>query len=483
MTEDSAERFEATGWLDSSEFAVIGAGTSGQAAAALLLDLGRKVSIYDDYADPAAAVYAPLAVAGARLVFGKERPLEATVEALVVSPGVATVHRLIEAARERGLPVIGEIELGWRCAPGARVAAITGTNGKTTTTMLLAQLFQDAGWDALAAGNIGLPLCQVVRERGGAGSARLAEAVIALEVSSFQLETTEQFAPEVALVLNVSPDHLDRHRTMEEYAALKGRVTAAQGPEQVLVVNQDDPFCLAIAAGSRARVRRFSLERPVEDGAWLDGDLIMLARPGARPHTLLPMGELKMIGLHNVANAMAAACAADAMGIPRRRIAETLAAFRAAPHRMEPVATIAGVSYVNDSKGTNLGAMERALECFDGGVHLIAGGRDKASPFETVAEKLRGRVRAAYLIGEAAGDMGRAWGDVVECRQCETIERALAEAGAAAAEGDVVLLSPGCASFDQFRSYAHRGEVFMEWVRRRQGELPVAATAPTTAGE
>ncbi|MEN6626251.1 MAG: UDP-N-acetylmuramoyl-L-alanine--D-glutamate ligase [Candidatus Sumerlaeia bacterium] len=464
------EKLSGIPFLQFQKYAVIGAGLSGQSAARLLVGFGKTVELYDDSADPAAPAFEPLRNLGIALKFGGDQTLSPDTQAVVTSPGIAEEHRLHTAARAAGIPVRGELELGFVCAPGARVAAITGTNGKTTVTMLMQKLLADGGLDAVAAGNIGMPMAQVALERGPASDA-LAKTAFAVEVSSFQLETIEFFAPEVAIILNVTPDHLDRHGSMDHYAALKGRVTENQTPGQVLVINQDDPYCLAIGARSRARVRRFSLERPVDDGAWLDGDLIMLKSPSAKPHVLMPMSDLKLIGLHNVANAMAAACAAEAMGIGRKRIAQTLSEFAAAPHRLELVATIGGVAYVNDSKGTNLGAVERALECFDGPIHLIAGGRDKASPFETLVARMQGRVKAAYLIGEAAAPMQRAWSGAIECVQCGTMENALEEASRRAAEGETILLSPGCASFDQFKSYAQRGEVFRDWVRRKQSAM------------
>lgn len=466
MTQNSVpENLAGVAFLRFQHYAAIGAGLSGQSAAKLLVSFGKTVSLYDDNADPAAEAFAPMRAIGVELRFGKNQTIAEGTEVIVTSPGIAITHPLLESARGRNLPIRGELELGWLCSPGARFAAITGTNGKTTVTMLMHKILTDAGLDAVEAGNIGMPVAQVAIERGP-GSAALAQTAFACEVSSFQLETIECFKPEVAVILNVTPDHLDRHGTMDDYAALKGRVTENQGPREVLVVNQDDPYCLAIAAKSKARVRRFSLERPVDDGAWLDGDLIILKSADSKPHVLMPMSDLKLIGMHNVANAMAAVCAADAMGVARKKIVQTLTEFGAAPHRLELVATINGVSYINDSKGTNLGAVERAIECFNGPIHLIAGGRDKASPFETMIGKLRGRVKTAYLIGEAAAPMERAWAGTIECLQCGTLERALEEASARAADGEVILLSPGCASFDQFKSYAHRGEVFRAWVGR-----------------
>jgi UDP-N-acetylmuramoylalanine--D-glutamate ligase len=258
---------------------------------------------------------------------------------------------------------------------------------------------------------------------------------------------------------------------MEAYARVKGRLSDGQGPDDVLVVNQDDSFCLAIAARSRARTRRFSLTRPVEDGAWLDGDLIQTIEPGKKPRQLMAMDELRMLGLHNVANAMAAACACQVLGVERKRLAETLREFRAAPHRLEPVAEIDGVLYVDDSKATNLDAMLQAIDSFSGKLLVIAGGRDKNSPFEMATSRLARRARMLLLIGEAAGPMEAAWGKTIDCRQCGTMERALETAGAEAQSGEVILLSPGCASFDQFRSYAHRGEVFAAWARARAAKV------------
>ena len=457
-------------FLKVDRYGVLGAARSGQAAAALLLELGKTVTLFDDFAkedDPACQA---LAQNGVRLRFGAPGGDLEDVQALVCSPGIPLDHALLEAAARRGLPVLAEVELGWLCAPLSRIAAITGTNGKTTVTMLVEKIVADAGLPSRAAGNIGLPLCEAIRQE----PARLDQTVFALEVSSFQLDQTERFAPEVAVILNITPDHLDRHPTMEEYARAKERVTVNQTPEQTLVVNQDDPFCLAIAARARARVKRFSLERRVEDGAWLDGDLIVLEQPGRKPHRLMSMSDLKMVGLHNVANAMAAACVAEALGLGRGRLAQSLAAFRAAPHRMEVVGELNGVTYIDDSKATNLDAMRRAIQSFPGGIHLIAGGRDKNSPFATITEELAGRAVAIYLIGEAAAPMAAAWSGRIECVQCGTLERALEQAAERAKGCEVIMLSPGCASFDQFRSYAHRGEVFAQWVRRRLAAAPLA---------
>jgi UDP-N-acetylmuramoylalanine--D-glutamate ligase len=464
-------------FLDKKDYGILGAGRSGLAAAHLLLDLNKSVTLFDDAADPATPAAAALAERGATVRFGAPDPawIEG-LEALIVSPGIPAQHPLLAEARRRGLALLGEIELGWLRAGAAKFAAITGTNGKTTVTMLVEKIFQDAGLRGVSAGNIGLPLCDAVRQAGDA----LDQTYFSLEVSSFQLDTCEQFAPEVGVILNVTPDHLDRHPTMEDYARAKERVAVKQGPEQTLIVNQDDSWCLAIAARAAARVKRFSLERPVEDGAYLDGDLIILAQPGRKPYRLMSMHDLQMVGMHNVANAMAAACVAEAFGLDRKRLARSLAEFKAAPHRMEIVAVHEGVTYLDDSKATNIDAMVRAIESFSQGIHLIAGGRDKNSPFETITDLLAARVKTIYLIGEAAEPMAKAWAGRIECLQCGTMDRALEAACARAASGETVMLSPGCASFDQFHSYAHRGEVFAALVRDHAGlEQPaVIARSP-----
>lgn len=455
-------------FLRYERYGILGAGRSGLAAANLLLDLNKQVTLYDDFADAGAPQFAALAGRGGRIAFGAEAGLIETTQALVVSPGIPAGHRLLKVAATAGLPLLSEMELGWLCSGASKIVAITGTNGKTTVTMLIQKICEDAGLRSVSAGNIGFPLCDAVRESGAA----LDQTVFSLEVSSFQLETCQQFAPDIAVILNVTPDHLDRHPTMEDYAAAKERVTTHQGPEGVLVVNQDDPFCLGIAARAQAQVKRFSLERSVEDGAWLDGDLIILQQPGRKPYRLMSMGDLKMVGLHNVANAMAAAAVAEALGIERKKLAESLASFHAAPHRMEIVGCKDGITYIDDSKATNIDAMRRAIESFPEGIHLIAGGRDKNSPFGEMTEELMGRVKTIYLIGEAAVPMEAAWGRHLECLQCGTMDKALEAAAGRAQSGEIVLLSPGCASFDQFRSYAHRGEVFAQWVRQYMAEAP-----------
>ena len=457
------------GLLDHRRYGVLGGGVSGCGAARLLAALGREVLLFDDRDLSTEQGIDELAALGVRTCWGRPEPDGATaalggVEALIVSPGVPGDHPLRREAFSSGLPVAGEVELAWLCSGAATVAAITGTNGKTTVTMLVRHLAEAAGLRAVETGNIGAAFSASVLEAGPERDRTL----FVVEISSFQLEDARDFAPRIAVILNITPDHLDRHSDMARYAAAKARITARQGPEDVLVLNQDDALCLSVGQGSRARLLHFSTERAVEAGAWLDDDqLVLLPEAGGAPRRLTDLERLPLIGMHNVANALAAACVASALGVERKTIGRALESFHGAPHRLEWVGAIHGVDYVNDSKATNLDALAKAVASFSAPIHLIAGGRDKAAPFSLYLPRIAPSVSRVYLIGEAGETIARAWEGGVACERCGTLERALEAASARAVPGDVVLLAPGCASFDQFTSYAHRGEVFRNWVRER----------------
>lgn len=476
LAQSNAERLRDFDPGAAERFVVLGAGLSGLAAARLLLSLGKSVTVCDDGNRSDDAAVQSLADGGADFIWANRKGAEAALgsaEALVVSPGVPASHTLIASAMDLGLPIVGELELAWRFAGDARIVAVTGTNGKTTVTMLIRHLLEAAGIAAVETGNIGHAFSDAVREAAAAQK----PAVLVVEVSSFQLEWVARFAPDVAVLLNITPDHLDRHGSMKEYAAAKSRIAQFQRADQTLVVNQDDAACLAATQDARARLVFFSLDRPVDLGAWVDDDRLAIAAEGSKPHGLIELDELPLLGMHNVANALAAACAASALGVGRRTIAKALKTFRAAPHRLESIATVDGVEFVNDSKATNLDALVKAVESFNAPVHLIAGGRDKDSPFASIRTRLQGRVARAYLIGEASDRIAQAWDGAVKIRPCGTMDKALEAARAAASEGEVVLLAPGCASFDQFANYAERGEAFERWVRRLQ------ALTTQTAGE
>jgi UDP-N-acetylmuramoylalanine--D-glutamate ligase len=366
---------------------------------------------------------------------------------------------LLAQARALGEPVIGEIELAARFLPGP-IVAITGSNGKTTTTSLTGGILTAGGLPTLVGGNIGTPAISLA-ERAKA------ETVIVLEVSSFQLETIEAFRPKVAVVLNVTPDHLDRHRTFEAYVDAKARIFENQRGEDFAVLNEDDPTCVTMAGRTQARVFWFSRQKEVKQGAWVrDGNVLF--RDGEGQREIMQVSEVPLKGAHNLENVLAAVCAGALMGCEPENIRQAVREFKAVEHRLEYVATIRGVDYYNDSKATNVDATIKALESFPANIHLILGGKDKGSDYTVLNELLRQRVKRVYTIGAAAGKIESqivsAKDGGVEVVHAETLENALRKANAVAEAGDVVLLAPACASFDQFKNYEQRGQVFKEIV-------------------
>jgi UDP-N-acetylmuramoylalanine--D-glutamate ligase len=424
---------------------VLGLGRSGQAVARHLLVRGTSVAVVDDA--PGDDARAAASALGLALV---ERPgtdaladMVVRADLVVPSPGVPASHPVYRLARAAGVAVSGEVELaaGWSSCP---LVAVTGTNGKTTVTSLVAEMLSASGVAALAAGNIGLPLCDAV------GNEEL--KVVVAEVSSFQLAFTESFRPAVAVWLNLAADHLDWHGDLDAYVAAKARIWARQGPADVAVVNADDPVVMARAATAPSRVVTFGLESPsvdfgVVDG-WLrgpDGPLIEVARlPRSLPH--------------DVANALAASAAALAAGATEDGVRAALARFGPLPHRLTLVAYSGGVRWYDDSKATNPHAAAAAVAGFDS-VVLIAGGRNKGLDLSTLAQ-VAGRIRAVVAIGEAAPEVAAAFADLRPVSAAGSMDDAVAAAALAARTGDVVLLSPGCASFDWYSSYAERGDDF-----------------------
>jgi UDP-N-acetylmuramoylalanine--D-glutamate ligase len=378
---------------------------------------------------------------------------------IVVSPGVPVDAPLLAQARALGEPVIGEIELAARFLPEP-IVAITGSNGKTTTTSLTGGILTAGGLPTLVGGNIGTPAISLA-ERAKA------ETVIVLEVSSFQLETIEAFRPKVAVVLNVTPDHLDRHRTFEAYVDAKARIFENQRGEDFAVLNEDDPTCVTMAGRTQARVFWFSRQKEVKQGAWVR-DRNVLFRDGEGQREIMQVSEVPLKGAHNLENVLAAVCAGALMGCEPENIRQAVREFKAVEHRLEYVATIRGVDYYNDSKATNVDATIKALESFPANIHLILGGKDKGSDYTVLNELLRQRVKRVYTIGAAAGKIESqivsAKDGGVEVVHAETLENALRKANAVAEAGDVVLLAPACASFDQFKNYEQRGQVFKEIV-------------------
>jgi UDP-N-acetylmuramoylalanine--D-glutamate ligase len=437
---------------------VVGLARSGVAACKVLAACGATVlgterspreRLRGDLAD--------LEARGVRLATGGHRPDDFTgADLIVISPGVPTDLDFLNQARARGVPVWGEVELASRLTP-ARFLGITGTNGKSTTTSLLGAILDAAGFPVTVAGNIGTALCEVVPTLGPS------HWVVA-ELSSFQLETIATFRPHVAVLLNLAPDHLDRYAGLADYYAAKARIFANQTPEDFAVVNADDVSALEWARGVRARLLLFSRVRTVGDGAFVrDGRLIV--RRDGRTEAVCGVDEILIQGLHNLENSLAAAAAAIAVGVPAPAIAGALRRFPGLPHRLEPVAEVSGVRYVNDSKGTNVGAVVKSLEGYAGGVILIAGGKDKGGDFAPLRPLVSTRVKTLLLLGQARHVIRAQLAGACPMEDLETLEAAVQRAAEIAKPGDTVLLSPACASFDMFRDFEHRGELFRHAVR------------------
>ena len=450
--------------LKGKKVLVVGLGKSGLAAALFLRRRGAQVTVSDVRSAEALAKDIPaLLEEGIMVETGGHGLLTfRRQDLIVVSPGVPLETPELVQVKGFGLPVIGELELAARFLKG-HLAAITGSNGKTTTTALLGEIFETAGFQTLVGGNIGVPVVSLIDDSSDATWS-------VLEVSSFQLETTEEFHPNIAVILNITPDHLDRHGTFENYAKAKERIFAAQTETDALVLNADNVRTAAAAARSKAPVYWFSLEHAVPRGAWVEDGAVVFceARGGAVEH-ILPLGSIPLKGEHNVENVLAAVCAARLAGVPAESIRLAIEKFKAVEHRLEYVATLNGVEFYNDSKATNVDATAKAIGAFSGGIHLILGGKDKNSDYTQLSQLLRERVRAVYTIGAAAAKIESHLRGIVPLHSCETLERAVNAAASAAHPGEIVLLAPACSSFDQFESYEHRGRVFKELVNDWRG--------------
>jgi UDP-N-acetylmuramoylalanine--D-glutamate ligase len=444
---------------------VVGLARSGIAAAAFLARRGAAVVAVDkkrlDELPPEALA---LRDAGVRLELGAHRrPTFESASLVVVSPGVPWELEELEAARRAGVPVIAEIELAFRHLKG-RVAAITGTKGKSTTTAALGAMLHEAGMDARVGGNIGAPLVGLVE-----GSTEA--TAFAVEVSSFQLEGIVRFRPQVAVWLNLSPDHLDRHPTLEAYVAAKARIFLNQQPEDWAVVNADDPVVLREARRARARQLLFRVTgEPLASGdsAFFEGGAARL-RQGGRAETLFARADVVLPGAHLHGDLLVAAAAARLLGAPVEAIARAVRGFRGVEHVLEHVATIDAVAFYNDSKATNVEAARRSLEAFSAPVVVILGGRYKGGDFAELAPALRDHGRRVVAIGEASERVEAALSGVVPVERARSLAEAVAQARAAARAGDVVLLAPACSSFDMFRDYAERGRAFKAEVQRLAG--------------
>jgi UDP-N-acetylmuramoylalanine--D-glutamate ligase len=445
--------------LKNKRVLVVGLGKSGISAALFLRKQGARVTVSDSRSAVALAKEIPaLLEAGIMVESGGHGLLTfRRQDLIVVSPGVPMDTPEVKQVVGFGLPVIGELELASRYLQG-QIIAITGSNGKTTTTTLVGKILSDAGLPTLVGGNIGLPVIDLVEKSK-------AETTSVLEVSSFQLETIEEFHPKIAVVLNITPDHLDRHGSFEAYAAAKTRITENQGADDFLVLNGEDKATQMVALKTKAQIFWFSGRRPIKQGAFVHGEsIVFLDREGGKAEPVMPVAEIPLKGAHNVENVLAAVCVARLVGVPAEKIRASVAEFKAVEHRLELVKNVRGVEFYNDSKATNVDAAMKAVASFKGGIHLILGGKDKNSDYGLMADLLKERVKTVYTIGSAAEKIERQLAGVVKMVSSETMQVAVAKAAAAAVPGDVVLLAPACSSFDQFENYEHRGQVFRQLV-------------------
>jgi UDP-N-acetylmuramoylalanine--D-glutamate ligase len=442
---------------------VVGLGKSGVASAQFLQARGAKVTVSDSKSPDQLANQIPaLLDRGIAVETGGhgERTFRGQ-DLIVVSPGVPADSAPLVQARIQGVPIIGEIELAAQFLQG-RILAITGSNGKTTTTTLTGEILAASGFPVVVGGNIGTPAISLVDQTRP-------ESFVILEVSSFQLETIQTFRPFISAILNVTPDHLDRHRTLEAYVNAKARIFENQKESDFCVLNADDAAANVLTGRAKCPVLHFSRRTEVPAGAFVrNGNIFFRDNQSEReilPIEVLSVAEITLQGAHNMENVLAAVCIASLAGCPAAKVRQAVQAFKAVEHRLEFVAEIAGVRYFNDSKATNVDATIKALESFPANIHLILGGKDKGSDYSVLNTLLRERVKRVYTVGAAAEKIFSQIQQAAEIDPSGTLENAVRRAATAAQPGDVVLLAPACASFDQFQSYEHRGRVFKEVVR------------------
>ena len=448
--------------LQDKRVLVVGLGKSGVASALFLKSRGARVTVSDSKpeAELRQEILLLLEHGIAVETGGHGDRTFRDQDLIVVSPGVPVDAPQLVQARSLGEKVIGEIELAAHFLPGP-IAAITGANGKTTTTSLTGEILAAAGIPVLVGGNIGTPAISFVDQA-------TPDTWIVLEVSSFQLETIVDFRPHIAVILNITPDHLDRHKTFANYINAKARIFENQGPEDFTVLNADDPTTIDLAERTLAQRFLFSRKKEIAVGAFVRGAHIYF-RDGHKEQEIMPLSEIPLKGAHNLENVLAAISVGMLAGAQPAQIRSAVQNFKAVEHRLEFVAKVAGVDYYNDSKATNVDATIKALESFPANIHLILGGKDKGSDYTVLNDLLRARVKRVYTVGAAAAKIESHIQSAAEIDHAETLENAVQRAAASAVSGDIVLLAPACSSFDQFQNYEHRGSVFKDAVRSLAG--------------
>ncbi len=438
---------------------VIGAARSGIAVAKLLNANGAHVFV-SDKSSAAALTHAIAELQAAGIPFETDAHSERifACDLMVISPGVPSDAPSVREAQQRGIRVCSELEVSsWFCS--SPIVAITGSNGKTTTTTLIGRMLDDAAKKHVVAGNIGTAFAGVVLDLAPAHPA-------VLEVSSFQLDHIESFRPSIAVLLNITEDHMDRYdHSMEKYAASKARVFMNQTDADVLIFDEDDPWTRTVVPAARSRKVGFSVMNAVSEGAFVENGFLVTRLEGIR-REIIPTSDIRIRGMHNLYNAMAATLTAQLLGVKAESIRATLTSFGGVDHRLEFVRELNGVEYVNDSKATNVDAVWYALQAFTKPIVVLLGGRDKGNDYSRLTELVRKHVRAVVAIGESADKVERAFVDVSTVKRVSNMEEAVRTAQMLAQRGDVVLLSPACASFDWFSNYEHRGVVFKELVKK-----------------
>ncbi|MFZ1947590.1 MAG: UDP-N-acetylmuramoyl-L-alanine--D-glutamate ligase [bacterium] len=441
---------------------VVGLARSGIAASRVLARAGAVVRATDSRAAGDIAGIGDLADLGISLeTGGHSLEFARDCDMVVVSPGVPPSAEPVKWAVDSGRLVIGEVELAW-CLSEARFVAVTGTNGKTTTTSLLGEMLSRHHPKVRVGGNIGDPISAMAAGLGP-------EWIVVLEISSFQLDTCTSFSPAVSVLLNITPDHLDRYGSYDAYFRSKARLFANQTADDFAVLNADDPETMRAAETARSKRLCFSLKHEVPQGAFVRNQSVVV-RVGKNERELFATGDLKIRGPHNLANSLASSLAATLFNTPPERIREAAREFQGVEHRYERVAEIAGVEFINDSKATNVDSLRWALETATRPVILIAGGRDKGGDFDAVGALVERKVKAIVALGEARDKLRKAFGTAVDFTEAADLDAATLQALAKASPGDAVLLSPGCASYDMFKDFEHRGRVFKAAVARLKQE-------------
>jgi UDP-N-acetylmuramoylalanine--D-glutamate ligase len=455
--------------LRNKRILVIGLARTGVATALFCAGRGARVTATDTRTEKELAeAVAALQKAGVALELGGHRQeLILDADLVIPSPGVPADAPLLQFARSKGVTIWSEIELAYRFLKG-RLIGITGSNGKTTTTSLIEHILRTAGFSTILAGNIGTPLISCIEKSSD-------KTVTVAELSSFQLELIEKFRPSISVFLNLTPDHLDRHHTLESYGAAKARIFENQTESDSAVLNADDPGTTAYAP-AKPQLFWFSRKQRVAQGAFVKESEILFRREGVE-ETVLKLTDIPLVGAHNVENVLAAVAAARLAGAEPAAIAKGVRSFAGVEHRLEFVSEVSGVRFYNDSKATNVDATLKALDAFPGRILIILGGKDKGSDYTVLQAPLREKAILALLIGAAADKIEKQIAGSVAIEQAGTLARAVETAAHAARAGDVVLLAPACASFDQFQNYEHRGRVFKELVHQLERQA-----ASTTSG-